>query len=385
MKRKSQSLDLIDLFERIEALTRKGKPAGGGLIALAQACADGGVSVDMRAVRALPVARELGQITTWFGGMWKPSPPPAAASALYFGIVEFDDGRHDFRAAALPGKGPDTEQWRWQRSVSPKEEYAGSCVLAALAAKDGPLRHPEARHVVCLGYVALVAAHLCRTFRRALAPRAPWVAAGYDEGDFVVLGKLKPSGAFEPPKPPPEAKPVALPRTGQLFELKDTRAAGSAWLLNCPDGRGGRDLPNDYTQRGRRVAREPLTTTPYLKGKALDVAYTISSVLVMRAHVAALVEKAERGAIQRLPLTIAGTRETFEVVNVLRRVPSSRLLAWTKAHRRPPSEAPLGKFKIARTGSYDDIIVVTRDLAEVLAHARVTGTALIPLEKSRLV
>jgi len=98
-----------------------------------------------------------------------------------------------------------------------------------------------------------------------------------------------------------------------------------------------------------------------------------------------VIEQAERGAIQRLPLTIPGTREPFEVVNVLRRVPASRLLAWSKAHRSVVSEAPLGKFKIARTGSYDNIIVVTRALAEALANARVTGTALVPLDKARLV
>jgi len=164
--RASRSLDLVGLFERIETLCRQGKSAGAGLVALAQACADGGAAVDVRAVRALPVARELAQISKWFGAMWKqPSRrPPAAANALYVGIVELDDGRHDLRAAALPGKGPDTEQWRWQRAVAARPEFAGSRVLAALAAKDGPLRHTEARHVVCLGYAALVAAPCAESF-----------------------------------------------------------------------------------------------------------------------------------------------------------------------------------------------------------------------------
>jgi hypothetical protein len=378
-------LDLIDVFDQIEPLCRKGKPVAAGLTTLAQACIVGGARVDMRALRALPMARELAQLAAWWGGLWRPGPPPAAATALYFGIVELDDGRYDLRAGALPGKGDDTESWRWQREVSVKPEHAGSRVLAALSAKHGPLRDAEARHVVCLGYAALVAAHLCRAFARTLARRAPWwVCAGYDEGDQVVLGKLLPSGAFETPAPPPPLKPLALPRTGQLFELKDMRSLRGVWLLNNPDGRGGRDLDLFYARSCRRVVREPLSTKPYLKGQAPDVSYSISDVPIMRAHVAALIEAAERGAIQRLPITIAGTREAFEVVNVLRRVPRTQLLAWSRAHRKPVSEAPLGKFKIARTGDVDQHVVVTRELAEILARAQITGTALIPLDKEHL-
>jgi hypothetical protein len=72
-------------------------------------------------------------------------------------------------------------------------------VLAALSADKTLVRDRLARHLICLGYVALVAGHLCRRFVRLLAPRSPIVAAGYEEGDFVMLGKLGSAGSFGMP------------------------------------------------------------------------------------------------------------------------------------------------------------------------------------------
>ena len=140
----------------------------------------------------------------WLDRLFRPKPLPGWANALYFGIVEFEGGRSDFRCAALAGRQRNRHRSLGLGTVrfQPEPEYAGSEVLAALARANGPVRDPKARHVFCLGYVALVAARLARARKRTLAPRAATIAAGYDEGDIVVLGKLLPSGAFKPPPPP---------------------------------------------------------------------------------------------------------------------------------------------------------------------------------------
>ncbi len=381
--RRETKLDLVDLFDSVTKAAAQSRTVAAGLVELVRICAKAGAAVDLAAIRKLPVAAELRRLTGWLATLLA-SKPPAKANALYFGIVEFEDGRHDFRCAALPGRGTDTEGWNWNRCVSPRPEHAGSQVLAALSRAAGAVPDAGVRHVFCLGYVELVAVHLCRAALRTLAPRAPLVAVGYDEGDFVVLGKLLPSGAFKPPPRPPAPKPATIEGDGELFAMVDARAQSSAWFLNSPKGAGGRELPYEFAQTGRRVRPEALRTSPYLKGTAVDVSFTIGGDLIVRKRVKAIVDELAAGSVQWLSAAVEGTRERFELMNLLGVISSKRLLAWAKAHRKPVAYAPPGKHGIARVDGWGGRLVVTRGLAEALVRASVTGATFVALETSRL-
>lgn len=377
-------MDLVGLFADVVEVARRSRTVAAGLGELARVFARAGAKVDAAAVRKLPVAAELRRLGGWLDRLFRPQPLPGWANALYFGIVEFEGGRSDFRCAALAGRGTDTEAWDWERSVSPEPEYAGSEVLAALARANGPVRDPKARHIFCLGYVALVAAQLARARKRTLAPRAATIAAGYDEGDIEVLGKLLPSGAFKPPPPPRPPKPAAIAGDGALFEVKDARGTSSAWFLSSPKGARGRELPYEFGQSGRRIRPEALQLTPYLKGTPVDVSFTVGGDLIARRPVRTLIDALSPGAVQWLPAKVQGTPERFEFMNLLGVTPSKKLLGWARAHRKPVAEAPLGKHRIARIDRWGRTIVVTRDLAEAMVRAKVTGATFVALEKSRL-
>ena len=378
------SMDLVRLFDDISDAGTKSRTVADGLGRLARALVREGVAVDLAAIRNLPVVGELQRLTPWFDTLFQPKPPPARANAFYFGIVEFEDGRYDFRCAALAGRGTDTEAWDWDRSSAPRPEHAASRVLDALSRPKGPVRDRLGRHVFCLGYVAIVAAHLCRARARALAARAATVAAGYDEGDFVVLGKLLPSGAFKPPRRAPPPKPATIKGSGNLFEMEDARGTSSAWFLNSPKGARGRELPYEFGQSGRRIRPEAIHLTPHLKGTAVDVSFTVGGDLIARKPVRALIDALSPGAVQWLPATVEGTAERFAYMNLLGVTPSRKLLGWARAHRKSVAEAPLGKHKIARIDKWGRLIVVTRDLAEAIVGANVTGATFVALQKSRL-
>jgi hypothetical protein len=254
-------------------------------------------------------------------------------------------------------------------------------VLAALSSAE-ITDHREARHLLCLAYVALVAARLCSTLAKVIARRAV-VAAGYEEGDFVALGVLERDGSFAAPKPEPAARAAKLPRLGVLFQVVDLGGKGGAWLLDSPQS-PGRALPLNFGRAGKRIKPQPLRVTVYKKGKPVDLSFTLTRVMVANRRVGELMATLDPRSIQRVPVGIEETEESFEIINILNLVPSKQLLAWSKKNGKPVSEAPLEKAHIALTGPTSAVVVISRKLAEALAAAGATGTELVPLDKSKL-
>lgn len=347
-----------------------------------------GAPVDLSALKKLPIASELVKLERWFATLWAPKRPPARSNAIYFGIVELEDGAHDFHCMALPGSEPSTEDWKFAEGLAPKQEYAASGVLAALSHERGPsAKSAQARHLLILAYTALVAAHLCRAQLRVLAARKPLVAAGYDEGDVVALGRLQADGKLQPPAPPKPgasaAKAGKLPADVQLFRFKDTKTAGGAWMLDGPLA-PGRDFNHGFATSGKRIKPAPYTAKMAVKGKPIDISVTLIDALIVRTKVADLFSKLDAASIQRVPISVEGSKERFEILNVLSKVPPKQLLASIKGSKLPVSQGSLGKPKIALTGPALTVVVVNRDVADALTAAGTTGIKLVPLERDDL-
>jgi hypothetical protein len=374
-------MNLQSLFDTAEELPHGTRNVALGLKKLARACIAEGAAIDLPAVAKLPIAKELKRLEQWFGSLWTPKPPPKRANAIYFGIAEFEGGRHDFRCLALHGKEPSTEDWDFAGGKVTAPEFAGSEVLAALSAKRGLFA--EARHVLMLGYTALVAAHLVRTRAAQLASQNGLVAAGYDEGDFILLGRMKRDGTFErtSAEVPPAAKPVKLPGGAQLFTLKDTKTRGGGWMLDGPF-LGAKEFFGGFAASAKRIKPAPYTATMKLRGKPLDISFTLIDALVVRQAIGELLANLDARSIQRVPIVVEGSNERFEILNVLASVPAKQIRA--SARGRKTSEGSLGQPKIARTGEALTTVIVGREVAEALARRNVTGAELVPLDKADL-
>jgi hypothetical protein len=377
-------MDLQSLFATAQELPHSTPNVARGLKKLAKACIEQGAAIDLAAVAKLPIAKELKRLEQWFGSLWTPKPPQKRANASYFGIAEFDGGRHDFRCLALHGKDPSTEDWDFAGGKVTEPEFAGSEVLAALSAKKGPLAtSSEARHILLLGYVALVAAHLVRTRAAELATRKLLVAAGYDEGDFILLGRSKLDGSFErtSAEPPPATKPVKLPTNVELFQLKDTKTRGGGWMLDGPF-LGTKELLGGFATSAKRIKPAPYVATIKLRGKPLDISFTLIDALVVRRAIGELFSRLDPRSIQRVPIVVEGSSEPFEILNVIASVPPKQIKA--SARGRKTCEGSLGEPKIARSGVALIRVVVGREIAEALARLNVTGAELVPLDKADL-
>lgn len=72
----------------------------------------------------------------------------------------------------------------------------------------------------------------------------------------------------------------------------------------------------------------------------------------------------------------------FELLNVLAIVPAKKIRE--SARGRKTCEGSLGQPKLARSGDALFSVIVNREVAEALARLNVTGTELVPLDKSDL-
>ena len=117
-KKSGKSFDIHAVWKQLEERARAREPVAKALLKIAEACTEQGAQVNRSLIAGLPFAAELKRLEPWFASLWSPKPPSARCTALYFGIVEFEDGRYDFRLAALPGKGLDTEDWAFEKRCS---------------------------------------------------------------------------------------------------------------------------------------------------------------------------------------------------------------------------------------------------------------------------
>lgn len=137
--------------------------------------------------------------------LFKNDPPADTTAGLWFGIFnpvdENDQTVADFYVSGSDRFDPDPEDNSWAVGPDwwPENRYANSRILSAIyriAYSEGGLGN-DAEYPLCLAYTCLVVRDLlnhnsdliCRCSKQHMG-----VAAGFDSGDFLLLGKLTRQG-----------------------------------------------------------------------------------------------------------------------------------------------------------------------------------------------
>jgi hypothetical protein len=370
-----------DVHKFLETMVRNRVTVKAGLKTLAEFWQRQGVALDLDAVLEFPLTRDLHRLEEWFGTLWSPKAPPITSDGLWFGICEFPKGGFDLYAAVLPRHGREPAAWNWEDVKYPKPREASSRIFKALLSPQGPIQDAPVRRLMGIGCAVLVAQHLCHSLRPELGAREPVVAAGYDGGEFYILGVARVNGRIEPlPDEAPRRTGLGVIK-GNLFRLTDSGST-TRWLLDQPRDEKGREVSRGFGLQAKPIEPAGAYDVPvYLKGARPDFSFTLSGIPVVRRTAAEIVEQADREAVQRLPVTVDGVHGEFEILNVLAAVRPQKLVEQAKKAKTPLAELELGKHRIARA---KDALLVTRDLAEALIKAGVSGIVFAPLKTTDL-
>ncbi|MDX2200499.1 MAG: hypothetical protein SF069_16210 [Phycisphaerae bacterium] len=167
---------------------------------------------DWAVLRALPYA-ELSALRNWIEKPFRDEPPKAPPRGLWFGLIQrrSDDDTTiaDLHVAGSERFNADVHDngWAVRPEWCPKSRSAESAVLAAIyriayrqnehSASQPDCLGNDAEYSLCLGYAAFaVRALLAQVEPSLLLGRSQslGVAVGFNDGDFVLLGRLTPSG-----------------------------------------------------------------------------------------------------------------------------------------------------------------------------------------------
>jgi hypothetical protein len=368
----------VDVHRFLEALVRNRVTAAAGLKSLAEFWQRQGAAFDLGAIIDFPLARDLRKLEEWFGTIWSPKAPPITSDGLWFGIVDLPKGGLDLAAAVLPRHGREPASWDWGNVKYAKPRNASSRLFKTLLSPQGPIADAAVRRLMGVGCAVLVAQHLCHSLRPELGAREPVVAAGFDGGDYFILGTARVNGRIEPLPDEAPRRPRLDLLKGNLFRVTDSGST-ARWLLAQPRDGSGREVSRTFALQAKLIEGEGVYDVPvYLKGARSDFCFTLTGIPVLRRAVADLIDQADRGAVQRLPVTIDAAHGEYEILNVLSSVRPLKLLEQSKKTSVPLAELDLGKRRIARV---NDALVVTRDLVAILAKAAVGGINFFPLRE----
>jgi hypothetical protein len=373
--------DAVEQHTLLENLIRNRGSVKNGLKTLAEYWQRQGANLELETILEFPLSRDLRKLETWFGTIWTGKGPPITSDGLWFGLKVLPKGELDIYAAVLARLGREPAEWDWDHVHYAKPHDASSRIFKSLLSPKGPVRDEAVRRLMGLGCAVLVAQHLCHELRPTLGAREPVVAVGFDEGEYFILGTARVNGRLEPWPTVAYSRPRMGLARGNLFRVADF-ASTTRWILAQPRNGEGKELGRTFGLQAKMADAEAEIDVPvYIKGRRLDFSFTLSGVPVVRRTVAEVVEQTDRLAVQRLPVSIEGQKGDFEILNVLATVRPQRLLEQAQKLKQPLQELDLGKHHIARV---KNILVVTRELAEHLVKAAVSGVNFIPLKPQDL-
>lgn len=189
-------IDLSLAADHILGLMRANTPAEPLIRSVIDWCESRHPHPSWTVLRALDIESELVRCRKWFIELLDAEPPPAGITGFYFGI--FDVAEEDAIRTELYAAGGQHEEDDWvcrlRRGWWPEGRYANSRYLAqvyAIAHSEGGLEN-EADYPLGLAFALVVARELAALLVPQTGER--WVAAGFDEGDILELGKIGPEG-----------------------------------------------------------------------------------------------------------------------------------------------------------------------------------------------
>lgn len=202
-------MDSPDHYNYIEQVVRSGATMSRGMAALITYYEENCPSPVWQEVRELEFEGELPHLGTWLEDVLTGEPPAFEIEAYWFGLFNLDEDGVEICEMYVAGSdhfAPDalSPDWAVIPSYFPEGRYAGSRVLAdlhrSLASADSDA-FGFGDYTLCLGNAGLAVAHLCAMLDPVtlLGPKASrMITAGFDEGDFILLGELDRGGLRYP-------------------------------------------------------------------------------------------------------------------------------------------------------------------------------------------
>jgi hypothetical protein len=151
-------------------------------------------------IAALDFDEEVATLEQWFKELLDAEPPPPPVNGLWFGIFTRAEDHHVVSAFYVSGSAAfPAEEWIDATDWWPAGRYAPSSCHRALCDLAGQAGEPALSWtdgLLTFTHVAAVASALVRAVPGALLDRRPHlgVAAGFDDGDALLLGRLTGDG-----------------------------------------------------------------------------------------------------------------------------------------------------------------------------------------------
>jgi len=199
-------LDLATAFDFISRVALSEKKVKDGIVDLVDYCESQLPSNVWEQIRGLDFEGDVTRLAQWLEAVLTNEPPAENIQAFWFGlynpITDDQDTSCDLYLSGSVDFDPEDETGDWtcweQDSYLPDQKYAHSQVLDSIyklvAGKD---EAEIGEYVLCLGYACLAIREVCDKIEsRLLLGTRKWrgVAAGFDSGDFIVLGRIRDSG-----------------------------------------------------------------------------------------------------------------------------------------------------------------------------------------------
>lgn len=143
-------------------------------------------------------------LQAWLMRAFQQEPPSVVLRGLWFGLSNYlDEDRKPFTDLSMCGStrfdsNPEDNSWAGSAEWYPKDRFAKSTILAELyrLAYDGRLGN-DAEYSLCLGYSAFAVSAALNAIAPVLGLESSseiGIAVGFDDGDFLLLGRLMPTG-----------------------------------------------------------------------------------------------------------------------------------------------------------------------------------------------
>ena len=190
-----EKLDLAEAADRITKLVRRDLTLGAAMRELIDWCAKRRPHRDWQPLRDLDFAAELRRLRSWCHNVISEEPPDASITGIYFGL--FNPTYSSVTVADLYVAGGVVSDGEWIPAVRnhwwPERRYARSQLLAQLyrvAYRSARGLGNDAEYPLALGFAVLAAKQLAP----ALPRKNVVIAAGFDSGDILTLGRLSTKG-----------------------------------------------------------------------------------------------------------------------------------------------------------------------------------------------
>ena len=370
------------------------------LIDHCQKCAPASI---WKKVASLDYRGDWKNLKKWLTTVLANEPPPPSIKAFWFGLfLPVDDcGRVSLGLYVCGSKTFDrkdeTFDWASSPAYFPEGRYAQSAVLKAIYkhSQKASALSSALQEIIGVGFVAISVAQICREEPKAIFGTAKkrHIAAGFDSGDGFLVGAVTAEGF----------QPAVHREVNHLKPLKPTRSKAEYYLFKVPMPwhwwvgileRHGSQL-GDFATRGKveRVVEGWETQARADERRPpVDVIYDLFDRPMVRERIAKIMKELSPDTIQLIPVRIGGLPSkagTYYILNVSRRIAcldreASRLfcpdgeLSWIA--KGVLQRSRIGRAHVFRLDEYENWIVISRVVKEMLESEHVTGVKLVPLE-----